>query len=354
MARKKKNEVKLPKIEQLPSGAWHTRVLIDGRRVSITKDSYNECAAEYMALKHSIIEAAANPGVKTVSKAIDDYIEARQNVLSPATIRCYRAVQKNRFQAMMQRDIHSISPDQWQRTVNLEAKTVSAKTLTNAWVFISSVVAEATGQRVNVRLPQIVPAEKPWLTPEQIPVFVAAIKGNKAEIPALLALSSLRRAEIAGLKWDDIDLGRNIINVTATIVPDENHKFVYRREMKNVTSRRIVPIIPPLQEALAKVERKEGFVVKNDPNTYMMWINRVCEKSGLPRVGLHGLRHSFASLAYHLGMSEKVAMQIGGWADHQTMHKIYTHISQKDIASAAQDFTDFFNQIGNSSGNRTK
>lgn len=344
MPKKKQTEIKLPQIVQLPSGSWHTRVLIDNRRVSITKGSYDECVAEYLALKHSIIEAAANPAKKTVSKAIDDYIEARQNVLSPATIRCYRAIQKNRFKAMMGKDIHTITPAQWQKAVNLESKTVSAKTLSNAWTFVESVIAETTGQRLSVRLPQIIPAEKAWLTPEQIPIFVDAIKDSKAEIPALLALSSLRRAEIAGLRWDDIDLAHNVINVTATMVPDENHKFVYRREMKNITSRRIVPIIPPLRDALLQSANKEGFVVKYDPNTYMKWINEICEENGLPKVGLHGLRHSFASLAYHLGMTEKVAMEIGGWADYQTMRKIYTHISKQDISTAAKDFTDFFSK----------
>ena len=35
-------------------------------------------------------------------------------------------------------------------------------------------------------------------------------------------------------------------------------------------------------------------------------------------------------------------MKIGGWADDETMHKIYTHLAQKDIAKQAQDFRNFF------------
>ena len=52
MGRKKKEPgVKLPAIIQLPSGSWRTRIYIDGRTVSITKDTYDECAAEYLAMK---------------------------------------------------------------------------------------------------------------------------------------------------------------------------------------------------------------------------------------------------------------------------------------------------------------
>ena len=63
--KKKEPEIKLPKIEQLPSGAWHTRVLIENRRVSITKDTYDECVAEYLALKTALWKSARRKTGKT-------------------------------------------------------------------------------------------------------------------------------------------------------------------------------------------------------------------------------------------------------------------------------------------------
>ena len=334
--------MKKPVARQLPSGAWFCRVRIDGQDYSVTRDKKELAEAEAFAIKTGIKEASKKPKKKTLTQAIDDYIEARRNILSPSTIRGYKNIKDNRFKSMMQRDIFDLTPDQWQRAVNLEAKKVTAKTLTNSWRFIASVIAETTGQRLTVRLPQIIPAERPWLTPDQIPKFVEAVKGDKAEIPALLALSSLRRSEIVGLRWSDVDLDKGILMVNGSAVPDENHKIVYKRETKNATSRRVVPIIPPLQEALENVSTHGEYVVTFHPATVMNQVNRVCEKNGLPKVGLHGLRHSFASLAYHLGMPEKVAMEIGGWADDQTMHKIYTHISEKSVSTAAKAFTNFF------------
>jgi Site-specific recombinase XerD len=53
-----------------------------------------------------------------------------------------------------------------------------------------------------------------------------------------------------------------------------------------------------------------------------------CKALDLPLVGIHGLRHSFASYMYALGVSAKIAMEIGGWSDDRTMVKIYTHVSQ--------------------------
>ena len=334
--------MKTPKARQLPSGAWFCRVRIDGKDISITRATEKEAVAEAMAVKAGIKEAAKKPKKKTVTAAINEYIEARRNILSPSTIRGYKTIQDNRFQALMNKDIFAITQEECQRVVNLEAKAVKAKTLTNSWRFVSSVIFEETGQRFFVRLPQIIPAERPWLTPEQIPVFVEAVKGDPIEIPALLALSSLRRSELINLRWKDVDLGKGILRVNGAAVFDENGQLVRKQETKNKTSRRTVPIIPPLMDALQAAERKGEYVVTWHPNAIMCRVNRVCSTHGLPEVGLHGLRHSFASLSYHLNIPEKVVMEIGGWADNQTMRKIYTHISQKDVSDHANALTGFF------------
>lgn len=105
-----------------------------------------------------------------------------------------------------------------------------------------------------------------------------------------------------------------------------------------------MPIIPPLREALEKVERKEGNVVTMSADTVLKYTHRLCVENGITDVDLHGLRHSFASLAYHLQIPEMIAAEIGGWDDLGTMHKIYTHLAKADIANRAQDFCDYFDK----------
>lgn len=335
--------MKIPKARQLPSGAWFCRVRVDGQDIAITRPTEKEAIAEAMAIKAGIKEAAKQPQRKTVRQAIYDYIDARRNILSPATIRGYARIRDNRFASMMNKDISSITQEQWQRAVNAEARNYSAKTLTNSWRFLTSVIHEATGKQISVRLPQIVHNPRPWLTPEQVLVFVEAIKGTSIEIPALLALSSLRSSELLDLKWEDIDLNNKLICVSGAAVMDEDGNLIHKKENKNSTSRRMVPIIPPLEEALRAAPHKREYVVTMTSNWIYKSINRICAENGLPEVGIHGLRHSFASLAYHLQIPEKIAMQIGGWANDQTMKKIYTHLSQKDVAHHADAFSNFFN-----------
>lgn len=335
--------VKVPTPRQLPSGNWHLQVYMNGKRIPVTEPTEKACIARAMAIKEEMLEAVDRTCKPTLTVAIDRYIKARENILSPSSIRGYRIIQKNRFKSAMKRPVDAYDEAGWQRLVNQEAKLVSAKTLTNAFRFISSVIYGETGKRYSPKLPQIVSEQREFLEPEQIHIFVDAVSKTKYAIPAMLALCSLRRSEILALTWDKIDLDAGTIKVHGSVVPNENGEYVYKKENKNRSSRRTVPImIPQLKDALAAVKHKDGVVVSLHPSSILNGINRVCKNAKLPEVGIHGLRHSFASLAYHLGMPEKVAMQIGGWENDATMKKIYTHVAKADILKYQNAMTEYY------------
>lgn len=334
--------MKLPKARQLPSGSWFVRVQVDGKTISITKPTKREAEQEAAALKSKAKQLTCSSD-KTLTQAIDDYISSRENVLSPSTIRVYRQIQRNRFQALMCLKLSALTQDKLQRTVNAEAKTISAKSLKNAWGLIGAVITESTGLRVTVRLPQVVHDDLPYLTAEQIPKFLEAIKGDPCEIPILLGLSSLRRSEILAVRWEDIDLEHNCIHVHGSAVYNSSGTLVHRQENKNTSSRRTVPfLIPQLREAVEAADKSSEYAAQCAPNTIRCATNRLCKKAGLPQIGAHGLRRSFASLCYHLQVPEQITMLAGGWSDIYTMRKIYTKISQKDINSQGIKLTEFF------------
>lgn len=207
---------------------------------------------------------------------------------------------------------------QWQADVHNGKAGHSPKYIKNAWMLMSAAIHETTRRRPDVMLPEKEVNEKPYLDPEQIDAFVAAVKGHgQIEIAALMELSSLRRSKMLAVKPEHIDF-------------------------KTGTSRRTVPIIPPLLEALQVADLTGEYVINLTGGWICTKINEICRKNGLPEVGNHGLRHSFASLAYHLQIPEKIALEIGGWKDTGTMHKIYTHLAKKDIANRARDFTNYF------------
>lgn len=339
--RKKKDEIKIPTPRQRGQ-KWYIDLRREG--VTVIEDTEAEAKAKAVAIRAGFVDLKKRPSAITLEKAIDNYIEVRSNVLSPSTLVGYKSVKKNRFKGVMQCPIADIKD--WQEVINAEAAICSPKTVKNAWGLIRPAIEAAGVELPKVKLPQLVPKEPVFLTPEQISVFVAAVKGTPVEIPALLGLHSLRRSEIAALDWANIDLKKRIIKVSGAVVPGENWTLVEKPTNKNSASTRTVPImIPELYDALNAVPDKSGKVVTCYISTIYDWVNKVCNENNLPRLGVHGLRHSFASLAYHVRMSEQAAMQIGGWSDYATMRKIYTHLSTQDINAAASSMSEFYDNF---------
>lgn len=340
----KQPDLKIPKVVLLPSGSYSTKVMIDGKRHTITRDSAEEVAAEAIAIKYGVkmFEKKLTQGKVTLEEALDSYIKKREDKKSPATIRAYNAYKKNRLRNMMSRNVFSVTDAQWQVAIDREFRNLSDKYAKNVWSLFASAIEEVTGRRPKVEMESPKKADRPYLEPDEILKFVEAVKGTSVEIAALLELSSLRISEVLDVRGTDVDLQRNRILVAGAAVVGAGGKLIHKESNKTVTSRRYVPIIPPLREVLEKTSLTDDYLVTMSGNCVYRRINEICRENDLPEVGNHGLRHSFASLAYHLQIPEKIAMEIGGWSDDGTMRKIYTHLAQKDIENRSKDFSDFF------------
>lgn len=339
--------MKVPEPRKMTSGNWFIQMRLGGVSISVTEPTKKDCIrkaemikAEYRAGAREIKKASASP---TLTKAIDAYIEKRKNTLSPSTITGYRRIQNGRFKDAMRRPVSELTD--WQSICDKEAQLCSPKTLRNAYHFICSVLKENGITPKKVTLPTLVPHTREWLEPDQIKTLIASVSGSSIELPVLFALHSLRRSEILALDWANIDLKGNCIHVRGAVVKDETGTFVKKQSNKNKSSTRTLPImIPELASALKAVpeDDRSGPVITVCGDSICNMINRACRDAGLPEVGTHGLRHSFASLAYHLGMSELETMEIGGWSDTQTMHKIYTHLAAKDRIKAENKMAAFY------------
>lgn len=342
--------MKIPKARKLPSGNYCIELRLGGERYSITRQSEKECkqAAQLIKAEHLAGKREKKPEpvvLPTLTNAIDNYIAKRDNVLSPSTVAGYRNIQRNRFKGIMAKSISDLTDDDLIIAYNAEAEIVCGKTLQNAWGFLGSVLrTEAKREPPEVTKKQVVKNERPFFQPEEITAFIKAVKGMDIEIPALLGLMSLRKSEILALTWDNVDLKRKLIYVKGAAVAGERNTLVNKKENKNTTSNRVVPImIDALTDALKAVKDKSGPVAPKAQNTMYKKINKLCEREGLTQVGVHGLRHSFASLAYHLGVPIRITMEIGGWKDYQTVVKIYTHLAKMDIGKNVSKMSAFFN-----------
>lgn len=347
--------MQVPKPRKLKSGSWFIQLRLNSESIPVTEPTKEQCIATARLIKAEYLAGKRQQNIveeRTLRQILDHYIDSRTNTLSPSTIKGYKKIRDERFKDFVEKRVADIK--NWQAMCNAEAKICSPKTLKNAWFLVASALRFSKIQVPDVTLPQVPVKERPYLDPDQIPVFIKAVKGQSCEISALLGLHSLRRSEICALTWDNIDLGNRRILVSGAAVQNDKNEVIIKEVNKNTASHRYVPIMmDELYNALNCVENKTGFVVNNAPHVIYDQINRICARNGLPKIGVHGLRHSFASLAYHLGVPEKIAMGIGGWADYNTMRKIYTHLAQKDIVKYEEDMTNFFkNANRNANGNQ--
>lgn len=344
--RKRRDEIKVPTPEELPSGNWTIYLRAEGQ--SITEPTRELCLARARAVRAGFLaeRAAAKSSGLTLEQAIDRFVDVNKLALSPSTIRGYEAVKKHRFAAKMQLPLADLTG--WQSAIDTETRLHAPKTVRNAWGLVAEVMRENDIAPPKVRLPQKdARTELPWLTYEEVLTFVDAVKGTQFETGALLALHSLRRSEIFGLTWQHIDLKRQTITVAGARVMNSNNQYVYKKSNKNVSSQRTIRImIPALYERLKALHDEGKPILECTENSLRGGINLICRKAGLPECGVHGLRRSFASLGFHVGMSELEIQEIGGWNDHNTVHKFYLRLAQADRLQAENKMSEFY-RIGN-------
>ena len=311
--------------QKLPSGNYRVQYYKDGKRHSVTRPTAYEAEREAMLLANGNI-----PDI-TLHEAIDCYINERKNVLSPSTIVGYRVIQRNRFQSVMHLPI--ADKIRWQQVVNDEALTISPKTLYNSWGLVKAILATYGVAVPRVQLPQRITEEHEFFQPEEIKTFVKLIEGHENEAQFLLCLHGLRKSEM--LAVTDSDIKDGYIYVRGSIVRTEANTYVSRDSNKTVKSRRQVPIFIPRLETLP-LERNCR------PDTIGRRFQRLCEENGLPQIGLHGLRHSFVSLCYYLGISLMVTMRYGGYSNPTVVQSIYTHLANRELKDSEKKLKQFF------------
>lgn len=166
-----------------------------------------------------------------------------------------------------------------------------------------------------------------------------------ADVIIALACTGLRIAELAGMRWSDVDLAAGLLTLTdeTGYAPRENEK---RRELKPGVGRSI-PLHPDLAAALTRIARKDKFVFHGPrggrlkPDTVRNILIREVIKplipkfmredgeEGFERGRLHSFRHYFASMCANRGIPERVVMVWLGHHDSE-MVRHYYHLHDEE------------------------
>ena len=170
----------------------------------------------------------------------------------------------------------------------------------------------------------------PWLTVDQAKRLLAcsAEAGDRYYIAWVLMLCcGLRRGEMLALRWSDIDEARKVIHITRQRIHIDGRTLITRP--KSVSSCRDIPLDDDLLSLLRLCRRSDGDILHGvSADTLAAALDRALARADLPRVTLHGLRHTMAAVAAGNGTTVKVLQTIMGHAHYQTTADIYAHVNQ--------------------------
>lgn len=261
----------------------------------------------------------------------------------------------------------------WAITAKGNGKGVIApRTVRHIWATLSIALNRAKKQRIImfnpcevVDAPRFERAEMRSLNASGAEQYLSGFSDD-ADIGAAIVLaigSGLRRGELLALRWSDVDLEEGTVRVTRALEravlhdPNDLKKQTIEirfKEPKTRGSRRTIPLpgfaIERLRrhrleqrarfDALGIWRTNDALVFEREgkpwcPNTFGLWFARLVKRLGLPRVRLHDLRHSYASLMLESGVDLKTVSTALGHATIRVTADTYAHVSPAMLQSAA-------------------
>jgi len=281
----------MAKITRTKSGKYRTLVFYmdeSGKhcRKSFTHEDKNTVtflAADFLANR----KEARKGDSMTVGEAMKRYIDSKENVLSPSTVRSYRTICRNSLLELQKVRLSDLTNEIIQRAVNIEAVKHKPKTVSNIYGLLTATL--------NMFLPDF----RPTATLPQKKRYEAVVPVDRQikELLTLAAMGSLREGEIAPLLVEDIlDSG---VRVNKSMVRNQQEKWEIKPMPKTQAGDRVAPLP---QEVIAKI--REAVKEKSlDDRLYDMTPAMIYKhyaklrgQCGMERCRFHDLRHPYVKL----------------------------------------------------------
>ncbi|QSB15167.1 site-specific integrase [Natronosporangium hydrolyticum] len=204
-----------------------------------------------------------------------------------------------------------------------------------------------------VRAPRPIKTEREPLNVSEIRTLLGAVKEHRLyALFVVVAVLGMRRSEILGLRWEDVDLAAGVLRIQRGLQRVDG--ALVTLPTKTRRSARVVPlpgfVVRALRDhqASQEVERKAlgprwpdlGFVFTTpigtpiDPRNCTRMVQTAVQRAGLPLVRLHDFRHGCVSVLLALGVPPRTVMEIVGHSTLEMTMNVYAHVTLDDKREA--------------------
>ncbi len=190
------------------------------------------------------------------------------------------------------------------------------------------------------------PEARVWDAQQVMTVLSASVGDNLEALWRLALLTGMRRGELLGLRWRDVDLDRGVLAVRRTLSRGANSRLVVG-EPKTASGRRQIALPVSAVEVLRRHRVRQlelrlaagpayddgDLVFPNErgaalhPNSLNLRFHQLIARAGVPPIRFHDLRHTCATLMLANGEHPKVVQERLGHADIAMTMNLYSHVT---------------------------
>lgn len=211
------------------------------------------------------------------------------------------------------------------------------------WANTEGIISRPIHSNVNLPSQSVVHKQKKevmvYSDEEQLALRNVLLTREKPGYGAALLMMEMgfRVGEVLALNWEDVNWSRKAITVNKTLVRLANRKKSFVQQgAKSYTSNRTIPMSKVVYDLFREMRlhnlRPIGYIFTNDEGEPLSYeamryqIGVACEKAGVPYLGQHVFRHTFATNCFYRGCNVKILSKLLGHADVSITYNTYIHL----------------------------
>jgi len=358
-------------------GRWCAQVSLNGRRITKYGKTQKECRDWVNATLDKIDHGLTFDGAQvSLQQYMESWLSGKVLARRPSTVRNYRrymnlyilpALGRMRLQAILPAHIRQLY-------MRMQMECRGARTIQLVHVTLHCAFSQAVKEGFighnpmeAVERPKVETKRYGIFTEEQARTFIAAAKGHPHEALFFLALTTgMRKGEILGLMWSDVDWEKSILRVDRQLQP-VSYEGGALVPTKTKSGRRHIMIgkvaiallkehreRQEMQNAVAGIRLQEhGMIFTTGIGTYIdqtkvsRAFKRILREAGLPDIRFHDLRHTSISILLDNGTPVNTVQSRAGHSKASVTTDIYGHAMARSKEAAARMIEEIVTPLTN-------